>query len=147
MNRELRVKRAKAAPGKPLTVTLWGNELAARCESDEAHEWFSEFLGVEGVRLVRPDAAFSRPAADNLQRDGMDGEAAFADVLPFLVVGDKSYDELRRQLPAHVDGSRADVRRLRPNIVVGNTINAHEEDHWGSFTVGRVAMHVAKQVR
>ena len=56
-----------------------------------------------------------------------------------------SLDTLRSKLPAD-KRSCADVRRVRPNIVVSGALRGHEEDLWQSLSIGdNIRFHVSRQ--
>jgi len=60
-------------------------------------------------------------------------EITFADVAPYLVVSEKSMEDVQRRLPS---GELMDIRKFRPNIIVTGATDVWEEDFWGELTVG-----------
>lgn len=66
--------------------------------------------------------------ADNAQ-----SQITFADCAPYLVVSEKSMDDVHSRLP---DGQQMDITKFRPNIVVSGADENWEEDYWGELTIG-----------
>lgn len=60
-------------------------------------------------------------------------QITFADVAPYLVVSDRSMDDVHNRLP---DGELMDITKFRPNIVVTGAREPWEEDFWGQITIG-----------
>ncbi|KAJ5571749.1 Molybdenum cofactor sulfurase C-terminal [Penicillium sp. DV-2018c] len=56
----------------------------------------------------------------------------FADCAPYLVISEKSVDNVSARLP---DGQEMDRTKFRPNIVVSGAEEAFEEDFWSALTV------------
>jgi uncharacterized protein YcbX len=56
----------------------------------------------------------------------------FADCAPYLIISEKSVDNVSARLP---DGEEMDRTKFRPNIVVSGAEEAFEEDFWGALTV------------
>lgn len=123
---QLSIDRRQPAPGPTRQVTVWDSTMLGAEEAPACHQWVSKYLG-GAYRLVRvPEERFKRPVDRALQRDVADGEPAFADALPFLVVSQQSIDGLRAKLPRDA-AACADARRFRPNIVVDGAYSPNEE--------------------
>ncbi|KAF2724250.1 MOSC domain-containing protein [Polychaeton citri CBS 116435] len=58
-------------------------------------------------------------------------EITFADCAPYLVVSEKSMDDIHRRLP---DNEKMDITKFRPNIIVSGAEKQWEEDYWGEVT-------------
>jgi uncharacterized protein YcbX len=58
---------------------------------------------------------------------------AFADSGPYLLVTEKPFNIIKARLPAE---SKVDIIRFRPNIVVGGTRKAWDEDNWKEIYIG-----------
>lgn len=57
----------------------------------------------------------------------------FADCAPYLVVSDKSLEDVSSRLPA---GEDMDITKFRPNIIVSGADEAWEEDFWAELVIG-----------
>ena len=56
----------------------------------------------------------------------------FADVAAYLVVTEESLQDVDARLQ---DGTRMDVTKFRPNIVLSGAGEAYEEDYWGGIAI------------
>ncbi len=106
-------------------VTVWNDRCKGLPAGDEVDDWLSEFLGLR-CHLVYMDAKCIRTLDHAL---GL-GEVSFADNSPLLLISGASLDDLNRRLPTPMD-----MRRFRPNLVVGGT-GAYAEDAWQRIKVG-----------
>jgi uncharacterized protein len=106
---------------------VWDDEVRAFDMGPLAGQWFSDFLGRPGLRLLRFDPDHQRPT-DPAWSAGLAGESAFADGFPLLVTSTASLAELNRRLAARGDQAPITMQRFRPNIVLDG-IEAFEEDH------------------
>lgn len=124
--------RLDAAEGE-MQVQVWNDTVPAFDMGALAAQWFSDYLGVRGLRLAAHDSAAER-WADADHSGGAQARTAFSDASPLLVVSQASLDECRRRLQAAgVDGF--DLRRLRPNWVLTGLSAPHEEDHLDTLEV------------
>ncbi|KAK3669624.1 hypothetical protein LTR78_010499 [Recurvomyces mirabilis] len=57
----------------------------------------------------------------------------FADCAPYLVVSEKSMDDVHHRLQ---DGEPYDIVKFRPNIIISGADEPWEEDFWGELTFG-----------
>lgn len=111
----------------PTRVRVWDDEVAAYDMGALAGQWFSDFLGVQGLRLVRFDPEQKR-LSDRKWTGAIEAENAFADGFPLLVASTASLAELNRRLV--LTGHAAiGMERLRPNLVLDGLPAAHDEDH------------------
>ena len=125
-----------AAPGAPLEVTVWDDRVRALDAGEEAARFLGDFLGAPH-RLARMPEGTVR-AAD--PRDARPGDrVAFQDGFPFLLAGEASLAAVAAGLSAPID-----MRRFRPNLVVGGA-PAFAEDEWGTLRVGEVTFHARKR--
>jgi len=105
---------------------VWEDHVRAFEMGALAGQWFSDFLGRPGLRLVRFDPDQQR-LADLAWTAGLQAEAAFADGFPLLVAGSASLADLNTRLAAR--GAEAvTMQRFRPNIVLDG-LEAFDEDH------------------
>lgn len=121
--------------GRPASVQIWGDHVAAVLPDHRADEWFSRVAGQECVLAYMPDAVV-RPLDPVYATDG--GRTGFADAFPFLLVGEASLGDLNRRLvtPLPMD-------RFRPNLIV-NGSEPFAEDGWGRFRIGDIPMQAVK---
>ncbi|MFM7705421.1 MAG: MOSC domain-containing protein, partial [Rubrivivax sp.] len=91
-----------------------------------AGQWFSDFLGVKGMRLVRFDPEQKR-LSDRKWTGAIEAENAFADGFPLLVVSTASLAELNRRLVA-AGHAAVTMARFRPNLVLDGLTHPHDED-------------------
>ena len=64
----------------------------------------------------------------NVEEEGI----SFTDVAAYLVVTEESLRDVDSRLP---EGTKMDVTKFRPNIVLSGAGEAYEEDYWGSITI------------
>lgn len=74
--------------------------------------------------------------------DGVDEGISFADVAPYLVVSETSWQNAQHRLP---DGEVMDISKFRPNIIVQGAENEWEEDFWAELQIGSDAKIVLTQ--
>ena len=118
--------RLPAQPAGPrIRVRVWKDTLDARDAGDPAAQWFSQFLGQQGLRLARFDPQVRR-LSDLTWTRGIEAINQFVDGYPLLVVGEASLAELNRRLRQAGHGAIG-IERLRPNLVLSG-IEAHDED-------------------
>lgn len=125
------------ASDKRRQVTIWRDQvegvLAAEAGASEA---VSAYLGKPVTLVFMPDSV-TRPARhENLQAEH---PVSFADGFPFLITSQASLDDLNQRMPWV-----ADMRRFRPNVVIGDTAGPWEEDHWHTVALGEVPVRLIK---
>ena len=108
-------------------VTVWKDEVPAFEVSSEISEWLSEVTG-QKVRLVR----LSENAKRGFSAEYPERYVRFTDAMPLQVISHAAL----RQLELKAGVTLAMVR-FRPNIVI-DEVEAHAEDSWPSFTVGKM---------
>lgn len=111
-------------------VSVWRDQfLAVHCHAD-ASAWFSRFLQVSNLELVRAD-----PQAVRSSRSGAyPARIAFADAFPFLCISQASLDDLNARVFA--DLRPLFMNSFRPNIVFEGC-DAFAEDTMGHVRIGR----------
>jgi uncharacterized protein YcbX len=117
-------------------ATIWRDRCVVEDEGDAAASWLTEALGVS-CRLVRTGAGFERRIDDGEER-ASEGEIAFADGFPFLLVTTGSMKELDTRLDRPVE-----TERFRPNLVVAGC-GPFAEDTWRRIRIGGMTFRVAK---
>lgn len=107
-------------------VRIWDDVVRAYDMGALASQWFSDFLGVKGLRLVRFDPEEER--LSNMKwTGGVAAENAFTDGFPMLVASTASLGELNRCL-ALAGQPPVAMERFRPNLVLDGLPDPHGED-------------------
>jgi uncharacterized protein len=116
------------------TVTVWRDTLPAIDMGDAASQWLQDFLQIPGrvFHLVQFD-----PSQERLSDPNWTGQQAaahqFADGFAINVLSQSALDAFNERLLEY-GLPVADVRRFRPNLVLGN-VPAHQEDRWRYLTI------------
>ncbi|OWT77278.1 MULTISPECIES: MOSC domain-containing protein [unclassified Achromobacter] len=144
-----------ALHGEPQVVTVWRDTMPARRDSAQAAAWFSQFLR-RPCEFLRIDVAGAQRSASAewvggwLQRHPEEAAGyaqrnlfGFADGFPLLIANQSSLDALNGKLAAQGKAA-VPMDRFRPNIVVEGELEAYEEDHVASMSVGAVRMALVK---
>jgi len=116
-------------------VLIWRESLQVPDAGDAAAEWLTRLLG-------RPCRLVHLPTSRGIQVDqdyARPGErTAFSDGFPFLLIGQRSLDDLSARV-----GHILDVRRFRPNLVIARAA-PYAEDGWRRIRIGDLAFRVVK---
>lgn len=125
---------------------------------ERVNAWFSECLGYDVMLLyigsnrrpvlgnLSPNASQNNGAASRswlssitasipsfiASKDMGEEGISFADVAAYLVITEESLRDVDTRLR---DGTKMDVTKFRPNIVLAGAGEAYEEDFWGSITI------------
>lgn len=129
----------------PRRVRVWDDAVDAWDMGDLAAQWLSDFLGADApadlqqLRLVRFDPEVKRLCSAKWT-GGRESVTQFADGFGVLVASTASLDELNARL-AKAGEAPVDMRRFRPNVVLGGTESADEDriGAWRVHTDGGVA--------
>jgi uncharacterized protein len=116
-------------------ITIWDCPCDVFEVDTVISEWFCEALKITETRLVRMSEHFVR---DTDRKLSPAGQNALADSFPYLLVSEKSLDEVNALLETPVT-----MENFRPNIIVKNCA-AFEEDTWRQVTLGGVEMTVTQ---
>ena len=109
-----------------LAVTVWGQQVQARCCGDAADRWISDYLGTP-ARLVHFDRDSRRPI-----KDVADRQVGFADGYPLLLTSEASLTSLQAHCPSPIA-----MEQFRPNLVVSGA-PAWAEDTWRRIRIGGI---------
>jgi len=111
---------------QPTRVRVWDDIVKAYDMGALAAQWFSDFLGVKGLQLVRfnPD---ERRLSDRRWTGALEAQNAFADAFPLLVASTGSLAELNRRL-TFAGQAAVTMERFRPNLVLDGLSDPHGED-------------------
>ncbi len=116
----------------PTRVQVWGDELAAWDMGDVAAQWFSDFLGRPGLRLVRFDPEATRLASPRWTGE-LRAPIEFVDGFPLLLASRASLDELNARLGA-AGHAAVGMERFRPNLVLDG-VAAQDEDRLAELRI------------
>ncbi|TVY83901.1 Mitochondrial amidoxime reducing component [Lachnellula suecica] len=142
-----------------LAINMHNSPTTAYDMGERCNKWFSERFGFKVVlaywggnpRLVlgnlpgRPANQTRKernvitrvmsqvPVIGSLLGDDEDDIIAFNDCAPYLVINEKSVDDVSARLPEEME---MDYTKFRANIVVKGADDAFEEDYWGELTFG-----------
>ena len=129
----------------PARVQVWGDTVDAWDMGGVAAQWFSDFLGQPGLRLVRFDPEVRRLASARWTGD-LAAPIEFADGFPVLVTSQASLAELNQRLHAAGQGA-VGIERFRPNLVLAG-VESHDEDRLNELTIhtaqGQVQLGLVK---
>mmetsp|Transcript_11603 Transcript_11603/g.17629 ORF Transcript_11603/g.17629 Transcript_11603/m.17629 type:complete len:323 (+) Transcript_11603:78-1046(+) len=134
---DMKVALAEPSSVDTINVTVWSDDCQGFEPNHEASEWFSTYLNVPNLKLVRMSDSFVRPTHRSFSHSGQTG---FADMFPFLLTSVKSIDALNSRMPIY---NKASSVNFRPNIVVDG-VEEFAEDKWREVVAGGVRMTVAK---
>lgn len=116
-------------------VLIWRESLQAPDAGDAAAAWLTQLLD-------RPCRLVHLPNAKGIQIDqgyARVGErTAFSDGFPFLLIGQRSLDDLSARV-----GQLLDMRRFRPNLVIAGSA-PYAEDSWRRIRIGDMEFRVVK---
>jgi uncharacterized protein YcbX len=123
------------ATGPERIVTVWDDQMEAKAVHSDFDAWFSGILGF-AVSLVQMPESTHRKVDP---RYAVNGESvSFADGMPYLLIGQRSLDELNSRLEEPVP-----MNRFRPNIVFSGG-SPYLEDSLRKIRIGEVDFEVVK---
>jgi uncharacterized protein len=124
------------ADGESITAGVWDGECRVMVAHDEAHGWFSRFLG-RSVRLVyQPDDAVLPMGPEYAGALAEPRRIALTDGAPLLLIGAASLDDLNCRLPKPLL-----MNRFRPNLVVSGA-EPFAEDTWTRISIGAMRFEI-----
>lgn len=119
-------------PDAPIITTqVWDDKVAARMLPENINDWFSEVFK-QKCQLVRIEENAVRKST----KEKPDKISSFADITPFLIIGEASLIDLNNRLETPIPMSR-----FRTNFVFSGG-DAFAEDEWDEFKIG--AIHFKK---
>ena len=116
----------------PARAQVWDDTVDAWDMGGVAAQWFSDFLGQPGLRLVRFDPDITRLASKKWTGE-LDAPVEFADGFPLLVASTASLAELNARLAA-AGHAPVGIERFRPNIVLDG-LQAQDEDRLAELRI------------
>lgn len=127
-------------------VRVWDDVVRAYDMGALAAQWFSDFLGVKGLQLVRFDPE-ERRLSDPRWTGAIEAENAFGDGFPLLVTSTASLAELNRRL-ALAGQAAVTMERFRPNLVLDGLPDPHGEDFIDTLEItapeGQIVLKLVK---
>jgi uncharacterized protein YcbX len=112
----------------PIMATVWDDTVTVFEVLGEYSRWFSQRLGIT-CRLVYFPEEHERMVDEKYRIEN--DQVSLADAYPFLIIGQRSLDDLNGRLKSPVP-----MNRFRPNFVFTGG-EPYDEDSWGNFTIGR----------
>lgn len=113
--------------GPAITAQVWEDQVEVHEVDPAISEWFSNLLNIP-CRLVAFPEKNPRPVDTS---NSIAGEhISLADAYPFMIIGQKSLDDLNGRLAEPVP-----MNRFRPNFVFTGG-NAFAEDTWTDISIG-----------
>lgn len=125
-----------AASNDGLTATVWSDDVTVLEVDPEVSQWFSHHLHT-ACRLVAFPEVNARPV--EAQHRVHQEHVSLADAFPFLIIGQRSLDDLNSRLTNPVP-----MNRFRPNFVFTGG-HAFMEDHWKNLAIGQVSFVAVKK--
>ncbi len=110
-----------------VTGQVWDDEVLVRDMPNDLSGWFSEVLKTK-CRLVRIEENAVRHSLKGMP----DKISSFADITPFLIIGESSLEDLNSRLETPLPMSR-----FRSNFVFSGGA-PFEEDNWDTFKIGDI---------
>jgi uncharacterized protein YcbX len=115
-------------------VIIWEDVCKGSFYNKKIDDWFSELLETKCRLVYMPDFSerFVNPKRVNNKI------VSFADVYPFLIIGQSSLDDLNARMEISLP-----MNRFRPNLVFTGG-KPYEEDEWKKFKIGEVKFRTVK---
>ena len=137
----------------PVLVHVWQDTVPAFDQGRAVSDWLTTFLGADlgPLRLVQFDLRHRRLSSPTWTQ-GVPAVNQFSDGFPVLVASTASLAELNTRL-ARQGAPAVDMRRFRPNVVLGDAVagstaqavSAHDEDRVGTLSFATEAGDVQLQ--
>mgnify|MGYP003870584873 CR=1 FL=1 len=118
-----------------IAARVFEHDVTGHEVSAEVSQWFSDQLEAQ-VRLIKMTKEDTR--YKKLIKGPDQTEVSYADGYPYLIIGTASLQEINSRLKQEIG-----MERFRPNIVVDTDV-PHEEDQWGTISIGEASMMIIK---
>jgi uncharacterized protein YcbX len=118
-----------------IPVTIWDDMVIGQVVNSSSNTWFSQVLGIPSQLVFMPEGTH-RHVQEKYQVNKE--TVSFADAMPFLLIGQKSLDDLNQKLSVPLP-----MNRFRPNFVVAGG-EAFQEDRWDRVRIGECIFKVTK---
>ncbi len=129
------VEESSLTATMPIVVNVWNDVVIAKHSDRGSDLWFSEALNMD-CQLVFMDNASDRSTDTKYTPEPK--QVSFADAYPFLIIGEKSLNELNRRLKEPLP-----MNRFRPNFVFSGG-EPFIEDTWKDFMIGDLKFRAVK---
>ncbi|RMY77350.1 hypothetical protein D0863_01345 [Hortaea werneckii] len=148
-----------------IEITLHGSPATAYKMDQEYNAWLSSCFGYEvilvhlghNLRNVLMSTSGKADPQSSSWWSSITGKAngfltgagddqnqiTFADCAPYLVVSEKSMDDVHNRLP---DGQKMDIIKFRPNIIVAGADKVWEEDLWQELLINGKTRILCKSI-
>ena len=120
---------------REITVRVWNSHCKALLAEDELNFRISHRFGKD-LRLVLMPPSTRRRINEAFNRG--DEIVSFADGYPFLMIGEKSLEDLNSRLEQTIP-----MNRFRPNLVFSG-VEAFVEDKWKRIKIGETVFRITK---
>ena len=114
--------------GATRSTMVWDDEVNVTEVSSEVSHWFSRHLGVPCKLVHFPE---NNPRPVHADHKLIDENVSLADAYPFLIIGQRSLDDLNFRMDTPLP-----MNRFRPNFVFTGGA-PYEEDFWKNFSIGK----------
>ncbi len=118
-----------------IEVEIWDDKVLATIVDPGLDNWFSEKLGMSCHLVIMPESTQRKVSSKYAVNDE---SVSFADGMPYLILGQKSLNDLNSRLENPVP-----MNRFRPNIVFTGG-QPYAEDSWKKIKIGAVEFQVVK---
>lgn len=115
-------------------VTIWDDVVLGEFYNNDVDDWFSNLLGIK-CHLVKMPESTKRIVDTTYAENTI---VSFADVFPFMIIGQSSLDDLNSRMKISLP-----MNRFRTNFVFTGG-KPFEEDKWKKFKVGEVIFEAVK---
>lgn len=122
--------------GETVVVSHFSNKYEAIDQGDEVANFFGEFLGMKGVRLVRMRDEFVKSIESRHAKPGL-YQNSFSDAWPLLLTSEASLKDISGKV-----GRDLKMNRFRPNITVMDiegALKPFQEDAWKCLSIGETS--------
>ena len=120
---------------RKIRVRVWNSHCEALLADDALNSQISQRFGKE-LRLVWMPSSTRRRINEAFNRG--DEIVSFADGYPFLIIGEKSLEDLNSKLEQAIP-----MNRFRPNLVFSGA-EAFVEDKWKRIKIGETVFRITK---
>ena len=118
-----------------VSVKVWGDTMIGQLANPSSDKWFSKMLNFPCQLVYMPD---STKRYVNEKYAANNEIVSFADAMPYLLIGQKSLDNLNEKLEQPLP-----MNRFRPNLVFSGG-EAFQEDDWDLIQIGDCQFKVTK---
>jgi uncharacterized protein YcbX len=122
--------------GEPIKAQVWDDTVTVMEVDAGVSQWFSHHLKTPCKLVAFPE---EQPRPVDPQYQVANDHVSLADAFPFLIIGQRSLDDLNQRLAQPVP-----MDRFRPNFVFTGG-EPYAEDGWRDLVIGRIPFVAAKK--